>query len=263
MTDLERRGRTRDALRGDRWGKGKEEKRPGLFNCVSIWFRTNRPGEYTVLATLCKPLETRKSEDSLFARLMERQHRAAYGVVIPPQVAYVATQRDSEILPLSRAPKGPGLHDATRRARSRESEVTSTRAAVEHRYGDPKPPHSRSCRRCRRAACWRSLSAPNSSGTRWPGASRTPPLPTTKTRVPVRFAHGLGLLDRKVVPGAQLPCPAPRELCGQLVRVLSAPALKIREKKGSPLLGLVALALILLVARTVRLASLTPSRGLR
>jgi hypothetical protein len=23
-------------FRGDRWGKGKEEKRPGLFNCVGL-----------------------------------------------------------------------------------------------------------------------------------------------------------------------------------------------------------------------------------
>ena len=30
------KGRARDALRGDRWGKGKEEKRPGLFNCADL-----------------------------------------------------------------------------------------------------------------------------------------------------------------------------------------------------------------------------------
>jgi len=48
-------------LRGDRWGKGKEEYAPGSL-IVSIWYRTNRRGEYNALATLCKGLETRNSK---------------------------------------------------------------------------------------------------------------------------------------------------------------------------------------------------------
>jgi hypothetical protein len=53
-----RKGESPRRLRGDRWGKGKEEYAPGSL-IVSIWYRTNRRGEYNVLATLCKGLGTR------------------------------------------------------------------------------------------------------------------------------------------------------------------------------------------------------------
>ena len=54
----QRKGESPRRFRGDRWGKGKEEYAPGSL-IVSIWYRTNRRGEYNALATLCKGLGTR------------------------------------------------------------------------------------------------------------------------------------------------------------------------------------------------------------
>src|SRR3712207_4226832 len=60
-------------FRGDRWGKGKEEKRPGLFNCVGLASHQPTKAHDTALVTLCKGHGTGNLET--FYRYLRNAHR--------------------------------------------------------------------------------------------------------------------------------------------------------------------------------------------
>src|SRR3712207_8631337 len=58
-------------FRGDRWGKGKEEKRPGLFNCVGLASHQPTEPNDTALVTLCKGHGTENLET--FYRYLQKR----------------------------------------------------------------------------------------------------------------------------------------------------------------------------------------------
>src|SRR3712207_1235993 len=65
-------------FRGDRWGKGKEEKRPGLFNCVGLASHQPTEPNDTALVTLCKGHGTENLET--FYRYLRNAHRCRHSV---------------------------------------------------------------------------------------------------------------------------------------------------------------------------------------